>query len=209
MLRLLQWLFGVFTGSWSSGAQVVWAHNPGHRPLTEAQQKCVGNARWNLDKLRDVQHKGAEPTTKRLWLESGFWYIVFAHFKSYTDVYSSYSPVDLTLPSLISRVARKGVLEKVLLPKLQEIVDCDDPQEKATKVAQYALILMSGVFDPSGGTIRDDVLRSVLRAEEVSHGDKEFNREHRGSFLEPLGFKPHKWTEDGEEYVSWFWPNPA
>jgi hypothetical protein len=169
------------------------------KEFNESQIKCVSNAKWHYKEIKTSLEKTGEISDERL--ESCFWFIVFAHFRGFTDTHSGYT-LDLSMPRIIKRT--RTAVEPVLLPKLKEIICCNDREKKSLLAYQYVFILMAAVFDPSGGRVCHEVLREVLEADDFAF--KGFEEKNRGKFLEPLGFKPHHFGQGSEAGVTWYWP---
>jgi hypothetical protein len=177
-----------------------------HKPkiIAALQRECVQNAVWDYSKAKDANARADEDATK-WWMGKCIWFMILSHIKGPTGVYSGYS-LDLTLPDMAERI--ESAKHSVLIPHMLLILHCEDAKQKSLLVFQLVRIVMS-ILDSSGAPVKYEVFCEVLEADEVYIWEQEQLRENSGSFLEPLGFKPHVFTEDGRTYTSWYWPREA
>lgn len=174
------------------------------RVIAALQEECLACARRNYAKAQGALGQSNEIAALH-FLGRCLWYMILAHLKGPTGVWSGYS-LDLSLPEIGAKIERARY--KVLEPKLLEILRCEDAGRKAELVCQFTYIVMC-VLDPSGFPVKDEILWDVLESEPVDGLKNDDYRKNMGKFLEPLGFRPHVWSEDGEELTSWHLPSEA
>lgn len=181
--------------------QIIQPHGPAS--LSMVEQHSIDDAHWSYKQAKSALSIDNSEDFQ-IWAAECFWHLVFAHFKGFRDVYMG-NYTGISLPTAIENASRAKDI--VLLPKLAEIIRCENAQEKATLVCQYVWILMGAVFDPRGGTIYYKPMCEALEAVKLPDGIEEAIRCNIGKFLEPLGFKSFVWEDQGAaEFTSWYWP---